>query len=181
MREGLELVPAELAVEGGPRSRSVVERDLARALQRTRRRDADESAVERAAGERGADDLVLGRRVEQRQRRRAVAEVGAGDLPGLDRLARAVEDVVGDLERDAEMEPECAAAAGEQAGGLEQLARLQRAALEVCLDGRRGVVPLTASSTVMARAPSMTADQAAMPAAGSRPRASPPRRRPIAR
>ena len=96
-----------------PRPPRVVERDLARLVERAGRGDADERAVERAAGERRADDLVLARGEDQRQRRRALAQVDAGDLAGLDRLARAVEDVVGDLERDPEREPERARAAAE--------------------------------------------------------------------
>ena len=65
-------------------------------------------------------------------------------LPGLDRVARAVEDVVRDLERDPEVEPEAAErpARAERAGRLEELPRLQRAALEVRLDGRVRVVEL---------------------------------------
>ena len=108
--EGLELLAAERAVEAGARAARVVERDLARALERAGLGDADERAVERPAGERAPDDRVLARGEEQRQRRRALAQVGAGDLAGLDRLARAVEDVVGDLEGDPEREPELAEA-----------------------------------------------------------------------
>src|SRR4029077_16356032 len=59
----------------------------------------------------------------------------AGDFPGLDRRARAVEHVVGDLERDPEREAVLAGAAAEPARGLEQLSRLERAALEIRLDG----------------------------------------------
>ena len=121
---------------------SVVEGHLPGALQGAGRRDADEHAFERATGDRGAHDLVLLRREEQRQRRRAVAQVGARDLARLDRVARAVEDVVDDLERDAEQPAVVAAAAAEQAGGLEQLSGLEGAPLEVALDGRVGVVPL---------------------------------------
>ena len=54
---------------------------------------------------RPADDLVLSRGEDERQRRHALAQVGAGDLPGLDRVAGAVEDVVCDLEGDAEARP----------------------------------------------------------------------------
>src|SRR5205085_7129643 len=108
--------------------------------------DADQRPVERPAGERAPDGLVLARGQDQRQRRRALAQVGAGDLAGLDRLAGAVEDVVRDLEGDAQREPELAeaavAAAPEQAPRLEELPRLQRAALEVALDARFGVARL---------------------------------------
>ena len=82
-----------------------------------------------------------------RQRRGAFAEVDAGDLARLEALAGAVEDVVRDLEGDAERESEppergVAAAGAEQAGGLEQLRRLQLTACEVALDGRVGIVGL---------------------------------------
>src|SRR5207249_11898715 len=67
---------------------------------------------------------------------------------GLDRLPGAVEDVVGDLERDPKREPERAeiavAAAAEQAGRLEELPGLERAAIEVALHGRVWVVRLGA-------------------------------------
>src|SRR5581483_415123 len=79
-------------------------------------------------------------------RRRALAQVRARDLAGVLRLARAVEDVVRDLERDPEREPVVAeralAAGAEQAGRLEQLAGLERAALEVGLDRGGGIVHL---------------------------------------
>src|SRR5439155_18524250 len=55
-----------------------------------------------------------------------------------------VEDVVGDLEGDPERESECSRSTGEPAGGLEQLAGLQPAALEVLLGRRVGVVSLRA-------------------------------------
>src|SRR5581483_10507925 len=81
---------------------------------------------------------------QERQRGRAVAQVRAGHLAGLDRVARAVEDVVRNLEGDAEQEAVLARPAAEQAGGLEQLPGLQRAALEVGVDGGVRVVPLAA-------------------------------------
>ena len=112
-----------LGGEARPCPPSVVEGHLPRALQGAGGRDPHEDAFERPARDRGSDDLVLLRREEKRQRRRAVAQVGAGDLAGLDRVPRAVEDVVDDLERDAEEPAVVAAAAAEQAGGLEQLSR----------------------------------------------------------
>ena len=87
------------------------------------------------------DPLVLARGEDERQRRRAVAQVDAGRLAGRVEVAGAVEDVVGDLEGDAEREPERAelgAAAAEDARGLEELAGLQRAAQQVLVDGRVG-------------------------------------------
>src|SRR5206468_6467669 len=76
---------------------------------------------------------------------RALAQVGACDLAGLDRLAGAVEDVVRDLERDPEGEPErVQAAATEPAGGLEELPGLEGAPFEVGVDGRVRVMPLAA-------------------------------------
>src|SRR5204862_7112832 len=75
-----------------------------------------------------------------------LAQVGTGDLRRLLRLARAVEDVVGDLKCDAEVEPVRAeslvAARTEQACRLDQLAGLQAAALEICIDRRIGIVRL---------------------------------------
>ena len=113
--EGLELVPVRLAVQVRPGLPSVVERDFTRPLERAARGDPHERPVERAAGERAAYDLVVLRREQERQRRRPLAEIGARDLPRLDRQAGAVEDVVGDLECDAERQAERARAAAEPA------------------------------------------------------------------
>ena len=96
------------------------------------------------------DDGVLARGEEQRQRRRPLAQIGAGDLARIDRLAGAVQDVVGDLEGDPERQAELGQLAGllpsqtgaEQAGGLEELPGLERAALEVALDRRLRIVGL---------------------------------------
>ena len=55
-------------------------------------------------------------------------------LAGVRGVARTVEHVVGDLERDTERAPELPRPAGEAARGLEQLRRLEAAALEVALD-----------------------------------------------
>ena len=140
-----------LVGEARPRPSSVVEGHLPRALEGARRSDAHEDAVERPAGDRGANDVVLPRREQERQRRRPVAEVGAGILPGLDRVTGAVEDVVDDLERDAEQPPVVAAAAAEHARGLEQLPGLQRTPLEVPVDGRVGVVALPPLQRLPAR------------------------------
>src|SRR5207244_10785273 len=81
---------------------------------------------------------------DERQRPRSLAEISARDLARLDRLAGAVEDVVDDLERDAEVRAERTQgfAAAEQARRLEQLRRLQRAAFQVSLDRRVGIVLL---------------------------------------
>jgi len=86
-------VPVSIAALAG-----VVERELARDLERARLGDPDERAVEWATGQRAPHARILPRREDQRQRRSAFAKVGARDLAGLDRRARAVEDVVGDLE-----------------------------------------------------------------------------------
>src|SRR5215210_7100932 len=106
VRERLELLPVEAAVEARPRPLSVVERHLMGPLEGAGGGDAHERALHRTAGERRAHDPVLPRRQQQRQRRRPLAEVGTRDLPGLDRVTGAVEDVVGDLEGDPEVEPE---------------------------------------------------------------------------
>src|SRR6516165_8011553 len=145
--ESLEPVAVELAVETASGPAGVVERRRTRPRKRGRGGDPDEGAVERPAGERATDDIVLAGREQERQRRRPLAEVDAGDLAGLEPVARAVEDVVRDLEGDAEGESEAAergvaAARPEQAGGLEQLGRLQLAAREIALDGRVGIVRL---------------------------------------
>src|SRR5436305_5281590 len=146
--QGLELLAATVAVEAVAGSAGVVEGDRPRAVEGAGLGDADQGAVELAAAQRAAHRLVLAGGEDQRERRRALAEVGAGDLAGLDRFAGAVEDVVRDLERDSEREAELAepavAAAAEQARRLEQLPRLERAALEVTLDARFGVVRLRA-------------------------------------
>src|SRR5438128_5384643 len=106
MGEGLELRPVQLAVQAGPRATRVVERDLARPVERPGRGHADECTLERAPAERAPDDLVLAGSEDQRQRRRPLAQVDAGDLPRLDRLAGAIEDVVGDLKGDPQGKPE---------------------------------------------------------------------------
>src|SRR5437762_2645314 len=117
-----------------------------------RRRDAQERALEVwSAGQRGAHSLVALGREQQRQRRRALTEVGPCDLPRLDGHSRAVQDVVGDLERDAECEPECARAAREATSGLEELPGLERAALEVGVHGGVGIEALTALHRLAAR------------------------------
>ena len=61
------------------------------------------------------------------------------------------QDVVGDLERDPEQAAVVASAAAEHAGGLEQLAGLERAALDVALDRRLRIVPLAALQGLPAR------------------------------
>src|ERR687898_2109574 len=137
MRERFQ---ARLVAKEPARLARVRERDLAGALERARPRDADERAVDPLAGERAANAVVFARGEEQRQGRRALAQVGPGDLAGLDRVAHAVEDVVDDLERDPERHaeaPEPLVARAEQARGLEQRAGLERDALEV--RGLRGV------------------------------------------
>src|SRR5436305_13985193 len=131
-------------VECGSRALRVLDRELARAFERSRLRDANERSALRPAAERTVDGLVLLRGQDQRQRRRAVAQVGTGDLAGLDRLAGAVEDVVHDLEDDPEVRAELAQrlAAAEDACRLEELRGLERTAFEVRLDARVGVVAL---------------------------------------
>ncbi len=102
-------------------------------------RHPDECPVERAAGERVADDRALAGGEDERKRGRPFPQVVAGELPGLDRRARAVEDVVGDLERNSEGEAEATeglVAASQQARGAEELRGLQRAAPQVLLHGR---------------------------------------------
>src|SRR5262245_56597583 len=147
MRQGLELLPMQVPVQARTRLASIVERVLASPLEGAGRRDTDERAVERTARERVADPPVGARREEQRQRRRALAQVHTRDLAGLDGLTGALEDVVGDLKRDSEPEPEPAdcgrhvpvPVGPEQARGLEELPGLEGAALEVALDRRLGV------------------------------------------
>jgi hypothetical protein len=113
----------------------VAQCDLAGLVQRARLGDADERALERPARERLPHDRVLTGGEDQGQGRRAFPEVVSGELPGLDRRAGAVEDVVGDLEGDPQREPEAAnrlVAASEQARGAEELGGLQRAAPSSC-------------------------------------------------
>src|SRR6476661_4675637 len=140
VRQRFELVAMQLPVEARAGSASVVQRDLPRAFERSGRGNAYEDAVKRSAGECLPHELVLLRSQEERQRRRAVAQIRAGDLAGLDRRARAVKDVVRNLKRHAERDPVVARAASEPARGLEEGSRLERAALEVRLDGRRRIV-----------------------------------------
>src|SRR3989440_3865093 len=121
VRQRLELIAMELAVQARAGTPSVVECNFARTLQRAARFNPHERPVERAAGECVTDDRILLRREQERQRRRPVTQIGAGDLASLDRRTRAVEDVVGDLEGDAEREPVRSGAAAEAARRLEQL------------------------------------------------------------
>src|SRR5205823_14063471 len=65
--------------------------------------------------------------------------------------AGAVEDVVRDLERDAKRQPEGAGAAGQPACGLEELARLQRAPLQVGPHRRIGIEALRTLQGLAAR------------------------------
>ncbi len=145
----------QVPVEARTGPAGVIAGHAASALQGAGLGDPDQRAVERAAGERAPDGRVLAGGQDQRQGRRALTEVGAGDLAGLDRLARAVEDVVRDLERDPEREAERSqprvAATPEQAGGLEELAGLEGAALEIALDRRLGIVGLGALKRLAAR------------------------------
>src|SRR4029453_4060464 len=95
-----------LVSEETPRPSSVVEGHLAGSAERARLGHADERSFDRTAREGLAHDLVLARGEDQRQRGPPLAQVRAGNLPGLDRVADAIEDVVGDLKRDSEREPE---------------------------------------------------------------------------
>src|SRR3954470_246166 len=106
----LELLAARVPIEAGARTARVLERELPRDLERPGFGNPDQRTVERAAGQRAPHACVLAGGEDQRQRRRALPEVGAGDFAGLDRLARAIEDVVRDLEGDPECEPELAQA-----------------------------------------------------------------------
>src|SRR4029077_9916600 len=90
VRQRLELVAMELAVQARAGTPSVVECNFARTLQRTARCNSHERSVERSAGEGYADDRVLLGREQEGQRRRPVSEIGAGDLAGLDRRPGAV-------------------------------------------------------------------------------------------
>ena len=85
------------------RSRAPARRDRSSAPVAATRTSAPSSGPPASASR---TTVVLAGGEEERQRRRPVAQVGARHLPGLDRLAGAVEDVVGDLERDPEREPE---------------------------------------------------------------------------
>src|SRR4029453_12652049 len=103
--ERIELL-AMRSVQRRPCTLRVPERDPAGLLQRTGLGDADECAVLRAPREGASNHRVLLRREDEWERRSAVAKVGSGDLPRLDGLTRAVEDVVDDLEHDAEIRTE---------------------------------------------------------------------------
>src|SRR5438132_6858251 len=150
--QGLELLAVELAVQVLTRLARVLEGDLARALERAGLGDADKRSVERAARQRPPHDRVLAGGEEERQRRRSLAQVDAGDLSGLDALAGAVEDVVGDLEGDPERKAELAEpAAAEHASGFEELAGLQSTALEIRLHRRVRVVRLAPLKRLAAR------------------------------
>src|SRR3989442_13093471 len=131
----LELLAVQLAVQARARITGLGKRDLAALLDRTCRSNTQQRAFELgSARERRTDGLVPLPGEQQRQRRGSLTEVGAGDLPGLDRDPRAVEDVIGDLEGDSECEPERPGATGQAACRLEQFSRLQRATFEIRAD-----------------------------------------------
>ena len=137
--KGLERGAVRLAVARRARAGRELELERAGRLDRAGRGDQLEGRVVPLAGERPPNALVLARGEDERQGRRAVAQVDSGRLAGRVEVAGAVEDVVGDLEGDAEREPERAqlrTPAAQDARGLEQLAGLQRAAGEVLVDGR---------------------------------------------
>ena len=106
-----ELLAVQLTVQAGARAPSIRMRDLATLLECARRGDAKQDAVDhRPAREHLSNRIVAPRREQQRQRRRALSKIGAADLSSLERDARAVEDVVRDLERDSECQPKGAGA-----------------------------------------------------------------------
>src|SRR3954447_1717430 len=143
--QGLELFAVQLAVQTGTGIACIGERDFPALLDRTGRGDTQQRALElRSTRQRCANSLVTLGSEEEWKGWSSLTQIGAGDLAGLDRHARAVEDVVGDLERDAERETERARAAREPARSLEELPRLQRAALEIRLDRRVGIESLRA-------------------------------------
>ena len=102
--ERLEFLPVRPAVQRFPSFSSVVERHLAGVFKRARRCHAHECSLDRPARERRAHRVVVARSEQERQRRSTFAQVRTRNLPRLDRVARAVEDVVRDLEGDAELE-----------------------------------------------------------------------------
>jgi hypothetical protein len=78
----------QLAVEARAGVARVGERDLAALVDRARRGDAQERALElRPARQSSAHGLISLRGEQKRQRGRPFPQVGAGDLPGLDRHA----------------------------------------------------------------------------------------------
>ena len=101
----------------------------------------------RLAGKGVANPLVLAGGQDERERRRAVPQVYPCELAGGVEVAGAVQDVVGDLEGDAESETELAEpgpSAAQSARDLEQLPGLERAAEEVVVDGGVGAERLAA-------------------------------------
>ncbi len=104
VRQGLELVSVQLAVEPRPGLSSVVERDFPGLVEGVGRGDAHERAVQRPAGERGRTTssccAASSSGIVGVPSRRSVP----GIFPVSCVCAGAVEDVVGDLERDPERE-----------------------------------------------------------------------------
>ena len=132
------------AVEGGAGIGRVPERELARLVERAGGSHALERIGDVLAGERSRDGLVPPRGEDERERRRAVAEVDSrrpsrscrsrrssrGCRPRSGRRRRA---------RGRSRRARAVRAAAEEAGCLEELPGLQRAAREVLLD--RGLGP----------------------------------------
>ena len=114
------------------------------ASMRSQTRSADCGVVDRAGVERGELGVALAGD-DEGQRDRAVEQVGAAVLARALGGARDVEDVVEQLEGEADAAPEVGErvrlAAGleraEAAGGLEQARRLQLAAVQVALERTR--------------------------------------------
>src|SRR6185436_15900787 len=150
MRQGLQRGAVRLAVERRAGLRRVPQRKLARFVQRARGGDAVEGVGNVLTCERPGNGIVAARGEDEWKRRRAVAQIDALHLPRRVEVAAAVEDVVCDLESDAEREPEASEtravrAASEQAGSLEELPGLQGAAREVLVHrglGPEGLAPL---------------------------------------
>src|SRR5437660_2105094 len=76
----LELRPMQVPVEAPARPSSIVEAVLAGSLERPGGGDADEGALERPARQRLVDTAIDAGGEQERQRRRPLAEVDAGDL-----------------------------------------------------------------------------------------------------
>src|SRR5262245_1038008 len=108
MRQRLQGAAVRLAVERSTRPGCIVEGELSRLVQRAGRGHALERIGDVFAGKRLGDRVVSPRGEDERKGRGTVAQVDSLHLPGRVEVPAAVEDVVGDLEGNAEREAEVA-------------------------------------------------------------------------
>ena len=148
-RQRLELVPRG-AVEAGPGLRSVVEGQLAGPVERTGRRDADEDAFLRPAGERLAYDGIL----LAARRSGSVGVPSRRSVPGtfpVSIVSPAQSSTSSAIWNAIPSRRPYSRSRRRARTRLEELPRLEGAALQVVVDRRVGIVALAALHRLAAR------------------------------